>query len=175
MADEREFQRRLSRIESLVQSLETCADPEAREGARELVRALLDLHTVGLEKMLQLAAEPGECAMDRFAADGLVGSLLLLHGLHPVPLADRVARSLARLQASGPEVKLLDATEQAVRVLLGDSCGDAALRRTIEEAILAVAPDVLSVTFEEASDCPSSRRVALPLVSARATRDSVEV
>jgi hypothetical protein len=169
--EEREFQGRLRRVEALVGALEGCRDPAAREGARELVRALLDLHAAGLARMLHLAsdrAEPGQ-VVERFAQDDLVSGLLLLHGLHPVPLADRVARALDRvrtdLRRRGGEADLLGVTTEAVRVRLrGDPSAGPVLRRAVEDALTEAAPDVPRVVFEEAWDRPPSGRVALPLL-----------
>src|SRR5262249_45079396 len=91
----------MRRIEALVRSLETCGDAVARECARELVRTVLDLHAAGLAKLLELAARVGDSGSDlveRFARDPLVSSLLLLHGLHPVPVERRVADALERVR-----------------------------------------------------------------------------
>jgi hypothetical protein len=167
--DDREFPNRMRRIEALVQALEACPDPAAREAARELVRALLDLHAAGLAKMLDLAAQPGETVGERFGRDPLVASLLLLHGLHPIPVADRVARSVERLARNG-DVELLEATEQRVRVRLrGDPSAGPTLRRAVEAAILEAAPDVSAVVVEESWDRAASGRVPLPLLGGGVT------
>ena len=47
-ADGDDLQQRLRRVEELLRALESCADPALRTVARELVRALLNLHTAGL-------------------------------------------------------------------------------------------------------------------------------
>jgi len=39
-----EFQRRLGRVEELIASLQSAADPAVREQTRELIETLLDLH-----------------------------------------------------------------------------------------------------------------------------------
>jgi hypothetical protein len=166
-AEDQEFQRRLRRVEALVAALEACPDPAAREAARELVRTLLDLHAAGLAKMLALAAEPA--VVDRFARDGLVGSLLLLHGLHPVPVEGRVAHALERLRAGlrtrGADVELLEATAEVVRVRLrGDPSAGPALRVAVEGAVLEAAPDVAVVAVEEAWDRPPDGRIPLSLL-----------
>jgi hypothetical protein len=165
-----ELHERLRRVEGLVQGLETCPDPAAREATRELVRALLDLHAAGLARMLDLAARPavaGESAADRFAHDGLVGSLLLLYGLHPIPVADRVARALAELRLPAGRAEVVEATGDRVRVRLrGDAAAGAALRRAVETAVVEAAPDVSAVVIEEDWDPSPDGRVALPLVSA---------
>jgi hypothetical protein len=170
--DDRAFQHRLLRIQVLVEALEACPDPAVREGARELVRALLDLHAAGLARILDLAGQPGESGRGlttRLAGDDLVGSLLLMHGLHPVPVAERVAQALERarprLRAGAADVELLQATEERIRVRLrGDLSAGPGLRAAVEAVLLEAAPDVAAVEFEEAWDRPPSGRVPLPLL-----------
>jgi hypothetical protein len=158
-----DFRQRLARVEVLVRSLEACPDPVTREAAREMVRALLDLHGAGLARILGLA---GSDAVVGFAADELVSSLLLLHGLHPRPATDRVAvaldRARPRLRALGAEVALIEATEERVRMrVLGDP--SAALRAAIEEAVIGAVPDLVALEIEAARDS-SAPRIPLPVV-----------
>jgi Fe-S cluster biogenesis protein NfuA len=158
-----EFRERLNRVESLVGALEGCADPAAREAARDLVRTLLNLHAAGLGRILDVAGRES-ALVDRLANDALVSSLLLLHGLHPHPAAERVARALdrarPRLRSMGGEVELVDATEDTVRLRVhGES--SPALRTVLEEVVTEAAPDAV-VEVEVAPAQPG--RVALPLV-----------
>jgi hypothetical protein len=175
-SDGREFQARARRVEALVERLEACPDPAAREAARELVRALLELHAAGLARVLELTAaagEPGRALGERFARDGVIGTLLLLHDLHPEAVEGRVAGALdrlrPRLRAQRGDAELLGATGEQVRVRLrGDASAAAGLRSLVEEALLAAAPDVLTVVFEEAWDSAPPGRVPLPLLAAGA-------
>jgi hypothetical protein len=170
--DEREFRRRMRQISELVAAVEACRDAPVREAARELVRGLLDLHAAGLAKMLHLAAPPGAPAdelLDLWGSDDLVRSVLLLHGLHPVPIADRVAeardRVCATLRVPTDAVELLEATAAEVRLRLrGDPCAGLALRHALEDALGEAAPDAFAIAFEEAWDRPPSGRIALPLL-----------
>jgi Fe-S cluster biogenesis protein NfuA len=165
----------MRRIEALVRSLEACGDAAAREGARDLVRTVLDLHAAGLAKLLELArqsGEPGGGVAERFARDPLVSSLLLLHGLHPVPVERRVADAIddlrPRLRSSGGDVELLAFTEEMIRVRLhGDRSSGPALRLAVEAALTEVAADVPILEIEEDWDRDSGRRVSLPLIGAR--------
>ncbi len=59
MAEDKEFQKRIVRIEVLIQALESLEDPTARAAAKELVRSLLELHGVGLSKILAFATDAG--------------------------------------------------------------------------------------------------------------------
>ncbi len=162
----REFRDRLARVEDLVSTLEACPDPVAREAARELVRSLLDLHAAGLAKVLELA-EPAIVA--RLAADGLVSSLLLLHGLHPHSAEQRVTAALERacpqFRTLGGTVELLSATEEVVRLRLGgDPSASAELRVVVESLVIEAVPDVTAIEFEEVWDRSPDGRVPLPLL-----------
>jgi hypothetical protein len=67
-----EFQRRLASVEDLVRKLEAAADPAIQAAARELVRAVMDLHGAGLERMLDLAhgmGEAGESLIQKFGGE----------------------------------------------------------------------------------------------------------
>lgn len=165
-ANGREFRDRLARVEELVGALEVCPDPVAREASRELVRALLDLHAAGLAKVLELA-EPA--LANRFAADGLVSSLLLLHGIHPHPAEQRVRAALERARATfralGGTAELISATVELVRLRLGGDPSSAPdLRSAVEAGVIEAVPDVAAIEFEEAWDRAPDGRVPLPLL-----------
>src|SRR5436305_8002099 len=131
-----DFPNRLRRIEALLQTLEASPDRDTREGAREVVRAILDLHRNGLARVLDLIAQVGAAGrplLDRLAEDDLAGSLLLLHGLHPLGLEVRVARAVERLRprlhAQGGDVELLGVDGGTVRLRLRHGPAAGALRR----------------------------------------------
>src|SRR6185295_380149 len=74
MAEEKELQQQIQRIEELVGKIETLPDPAARAGARELVQSLMDFHGTGIERMLEMIAETGTSGieiMDMLAGDRL--------------------------------------------------------------------------------------------------------
>jgi len=127
------------------------------------VQALLELHGTGLAKILERTAQAGERGLalrETFAGDPLIGSLLLLHGLHPDDFETRVGRALERvrpyLQSHGGTVELLAVAEGAVRLRMGGSCKSCpssaqTIKQTIEEAIYAAAPDVTLIEIEQAA------------------------
>jgi Fe-S cluster biogenesis protein NfuA len=139
------------RIEDLIRGIEACPDPALRERVRELVQTLLGLHGRALARLGELG---GESLLQRAASDPAVAPVLLLHGLHPEDLALRVRRALDRvrpyLQSHGGNVELVELSEGRVRVRLEGACqgcpGSAeTLRGTVQEAILAEAPDAAEV------------------------------
>ena len=61
------------------------------EAGEELAGALMELYGEGLERIMAAVDEP---TRTRLAEDGVVASLLLMHGLYPVPLEQRVHEAL---------------------------------------------------------------------------------
>jgi hypothetical protein len=163
----------MQRVEALVQALEACPNPTGRESARELVRAVLELHSAGLARLLELVNQAGDTGRQlviRLSRDDLVGSLLVLHGLHPVPPGERVAAALERLQPRlrtlEAEAELLQATGEMVRVRLrGNPAIGPTARATVEAAVLEAAPEIQTLIVEESWDGQATPRVALPLLA----------
>lgn len=168
MYDDKAFQARLQRVETLINQIQNTANPAVRTSVEELIQTLLELHGVGLERMLDLIWESGETGQaiidDHLAQDKLVSSLLLLHGLHPLPLETRVLQALAKirpyLESHGGNVELLSTAEGVVRLRLNGSCEGCAasavtLKYAIEEAIYEAAPDVVAIEAEGISSQPA--------------------
>ena len=118
------------------------------------------MHGTGLERVLEHiaeAGEPGRSIIETLGNDDLVGSLLLLYGLHPQDLETRVRRALEKVRPSlrshGGDVELLEIAGGVVRVRVqagGHNCSSSAgtLRRAIEEAMDEKAPDVTALEIE---------------------------
>ncbi len=121
----------------------------------------------------RMASDPevGSGLAGRLARDGLVGSLLLLHGLHPEGVQRRMEQVLDRLRprlhALGGDAELVEASAEEIRLRLrGDPSAGAELRLAVEEAVVAAAPDVDAVEIEEAWDRAPAGRISLPLLEA---------
>ena len=114
----------IARVEGLLEALERLPDPAARELATEVLGALLDLYGEGLGRIVEvLAAHDGDGALaEQLANDELVAHLLLLHGLHPVPVEERVRGALAEvlpyLESHGGAVELVAVEDGIARVRL---------------------------------------------------------
>ena len=123
MAADKDFQLKIQRLGELVRDLENIADPESRASAKTLVQLLLDLHSVGLERVMEIVASTGDAGgrtIDDLGRDPLVSSLLVLYGLHPLDTESRVLQAVERLQPrvrkGGGELELLG-FESGVQVL----------------------------------------------------------
>jgi len=164
MDPRRELDRRTHAIEALVHTLESAGDSSLRATARELVQALMELHRAGLERTLELVhqtGEPGRILIDRLGEDHIVKHLLVLHGLHPLDLRERVDRALEKarpaLESRGGDIERVTVdTDGAVAIVVAvegavaTGCGStgAAIKTAIEDAIYESAPDALSLTID---------------------------
>jgi Fe-S cluster biogenesis protein NfuA len=174
--DARDFQARLQRLDALLQGIDRMADPSARAQTREIVQSLLELHGLGLERLLEHVAATGEAgaaALDACARDDVSGGLLLLHGLHPLGLEQRVLLALEEarrhLRSHGGDVELREIRDGVARLRLLGNChgcpsSSATLRRTVEEAIVARAPDLDGVVVEGETPSPMTAPDGRPLV-----------
>ncbi len=145
MTQDKAFRERVDGIADLVQRLEATADPVTRALAKELVAAVMELHAAGLERAMEILSHCGEAGISieqSFVRDALVGSLLLLHSLHPEDLETRVKRALKDI----PGVELKSIEGSAVRVVVRHASEAAA-----KEALLAAAPDVTEILVESPS------------------------
>jgi len=158
----------MEQIEGLVRKVESLADPEARTSAIALMQALMEFHGAALDRLMELVAESGAGGyelLDRFGGDELVGSLLLLYGLHPLPLDERVMQALDKvrpyLDSHGGNVELLGIADGVVRLRMEGSCRSCpssamTLKLAIEEAIYAAAPDVIEIRAEGVAQAPAA-------------------
>ncbi len=151
---------RVARVEGLLEQVETLPDPAAREAATEMAQALLDLYGEGLTRIVdEIAARDDGSLAEALGDDELVSHLLLLHGLHPVPVEERVRGALLDvrpyLESHGGDVELLGVEEGVAHLRLNGSCSGCpssamTLKLAIEEAIFKAAPDVEEVRAEGA-------------------------
>ncbi len=168
----REFNRRSDRIEELVSRVEKCGDPAMRAVAQELLQAVIELHGVALDRIMDVVAElpQGDRSIERMAEDDLVSNVLSLHGIHPVSLESRVLTALeaARpyLKTHGGDVELTSIEDGTVYLKLRGSCSSCSsssdtLKSTVESAIYDIAPEVVTVISENMTEAPHSDLVTL--------------
>jgi Fe-S cluster biogenesis protein NfuA len=171
----------VERVQELLGSLDEIADPVAQQRVQELVGAVLELYGAGLDRILGVVADAGEPGLpirDALLDDGIVASLLLIHGLYPVALEERVTQALDSvrpfLASHGGNVELISVEDGIARLQLQGSCNGcpssaATLEHALREAIDAAAPDLLGLEVEGAvglenvkDDGPSG--LSLPMV-----------
>lgn len=147
----------LHRLNELLEQLERVPEPAGRL-AMDAVTALSELYGVALARVMALV--DGEPRIPgALAEDELLRHLLALHGIHPLPVADRVAAALDRLR---PHVRLdggaliLDGIDGGVaRIVMPAGCpggcgtAPAALREAIVSCVLSAAPELSDVEVRQ--------------------------
>ena len=104
----------LARLEKLTAALEGIADGTGREAARELLALVLDLHARSLARLSTIiaASDDGAALLEKIVEDRDLRAILLLHGLHPQSVEDRLQDVIARMQpqwsARGLHVSLIE-------------------------------------------------------------------
>jgi Fe-S cluster biogenesis protein NfuA len=176
----------VERVQDLLGSLDDIADPFAQQRVSELIGAVLELYGAGLDRILGVGADAGEAGLpirDALLDDGIVASLLLIHGLFPVPLEERVIEALDSvrpfLASHGGNVELISVEDGVARLQLQGSCNGcpssaATLEHALREAIDAAAPDLLGLEVEGAvglEDLKDDKApgLSLPMVQVGAT------
>ena len=127
----------------------------ARERAEQLVREVVELYGAGLARVVATIGDQADAGMlDRLAADDLVASLLLVHGLHPHDVHRRVSDALDQVRpylgSHGGDVHLLDIVGDTVQLQFAGSCKSCpssavTLELAVEDAIRAAAPEISSI------------------------------
>jgi NifU-like domain len=161
VSDNPELDHPLAQIGSLVEGLERLADADARERARALVQAVLDIHRLGLARVLALAAarDGGPALVDELARDQTIAILLSLHGLHPRDVDTRVRLAIDEARAGllelGVAVELSRISDDTahVRVKAAGAAGavrasPARIRTLVEGAIGRAAPEIAAVEID---------------------------
>jgi Fe-S cluster biogenesis protein NfuA/nitrite reductase/ring-hydroxylating ferredoxin subunit len=155
-----------------------------RERAEQLAAELTDLYGAALERIVAIAARSAPELVGEFAADELVASLMLVHGLHPHGVERRIEDALdgvrPYLGSHGGDVTLLEVVDDVVRLQFAGSCKSCpssavTLEFAVEDAVRAAAPEITSieVVAAEQESAPTSGLIsAESLMSRIHTRDT---
>jgi hypothetical protein len=158
--DGRDLDQALVRLEELIEILNANPGP-AQESARELVSLVLDLHGIGLARLMAIVsnAEVGAAVLARLVENEQVRAMLLLHGLHPDDLETRVRRAVDRqrphLGVRGVRLSVVEIAKSTVRLRVDRGSSGAipapallALPAEIENAVAEAAPDAEAILIE---------------------------
>lgn len=172
MTDERWWRGAGERIQELLDAVSSPAVNAAvtRERAEQLVAEVAGLYGAALARMVALSDTD---AVNRYARDDLVASLLVVHGLHPHDIGRRVSDALDSVRpylgSHGGDVELLEVTADfAVRLRFTGSCKSCpssavTLELAVEDALRAAAPEIREI---EVVTGPAAR-VDLPVIPAQ--------
>lgn len=172
------FRQRLQELDARLQSLDAITHEADRVRAAEAVQAVLRLHGDILGRLLALIGgqQVGEALLAEICRDEAISGLLILHGVHPQRLEERLGVALNSVRpylgSHGGDVELVSAEGGVVRLRLHGSCSGcpssaATLRYAVEEALRRAAPDLVAIEVEEAPMMPSSPPSFIPLAEVR--------
>jgi hypothetical protein len=182
LADTSNFQEQVRKLGELITQFDQMPESPQKAAGMELIQLLMDVHSHGLERMLEVIFESrdsGGALIDRLGNDDVAGGLLLLYSLHPDALETRlrnaVERLRSRLRKLSCGIELLGIENGAVRVQLttgGHSCGSSTqeLRTLVENGVYELAPDVTSLEILGLDEPSSTGFVALETLMAGTAR-----
>jgi Fe-S cluster biogenesis protein NfuA/nitrite reductase/ring-hydroxylating ferredoxin subunit len=163
----------IARVQELTGRLEDLDDPACRELAEELTAAVVQMYGAGLERIVELA---DDATRDEMAKDSLVGGLLMIHDLYPVPIEERVMQALDTvrpyMESHGGNVELLGIENGIARLRLQGSCkscraSSSTLELAVRQALEDAAPDLDGMDVEgivEAQEEAEISGVPLPII-----------
>jgi Fe-S cluster biogenesis protein NfuA len=168
---------RAKRIQELVTQIGRSGDPQTRALVQEILQNLLQLHGMGLERIIAMVAGSGGSAKavyERLLNDEVVRGLLLIHDLHPVPIEERMQQALAKvlpyIRSHGGNVELVSLVDGIARLRLEGTCkscsaSSVTLELAVRAAIEEFCPDLIGfdvVGIEEIKVPPPSAVCAAP-------------
>jgi Fe-S cluster biogenesis protein NfuA/nitrite reductase/ring-hydroxylating ferredoxin subunit len=166
----------IARVQALTDQLEEVQDLQARAVADELVASIMQLYGEGLERIFA-ALDGAPEIRDRLTDDGVVASLMLIHGLYPVDLETRVQEALETvrpyMESHGGDVELVGVVDGVAKLKLVGHCkgcpaSEATLETAIRTAIEEAAPDLDRLEVEgviEPAPAPAPTGFELPILN----------
>jgi Fe-S cluster biogenesis protein NfuA/nitrite reductase/ring-hydroxylating ferredoxin subunit len=149
-SEEDDLARAGRRMQEMVEKIQKTPDPAARRLLQDCLESVLAFYGEGLTRVLQVvdkAGADGEKVRAALLRDGGVTGLLLIHGLHPVPLEKRLLEALDKvrpyMKSHGGDVELLSLEHEFAKLRLQGHCEtcpsstvtlELAVRHAIEEA-----------------------------------------
>jgi Fe-S cluster biogenesis protein NfuA len=162
----------LAELNEQLEQLEAMPGPLG-ELALTAVAGLAEIYGQALIRTLELA-DPA--VVDRMLGDDLIGHLLAMHGIHPEPVAARLARVIEGLRAALTaqdgtiELDRLDDGVAIVRVSGGGRGSSSAdIEQTVRRAVLTAVPELAGVTIVPVQGSSAAAFVPLDVLMRSAT------
>lgn len=153
-----------AQIEALLGELLEQNGHQAADTGEKIVRLLVEYYGAGLARVCEIVGADRPDLVHQLAADPLVESQLILHGLHPLTVDQRIEAALDRVRpylgshAGGVSFFGVD-PEGVARLQLSGSCHGCAsstvtVSLTIEEAVRAAAPELTGIVVDGEVEAP---------------------
>ena len=147
-----------AQVEALLGELLDQGGHLAADTGEKIVRLLVEYYGAGLERICEIIGAERPDLVHQLAADPLVESQLILHGLHPLTVDERIEAALDRVRpylgshAGGVSFLGVD-PDGVARLRLSGSCHGCAsstvtVSLTIEEAVRGAAPELTGIVVD---------------------------
>jgi Fe-S cluster biogenesis protein NfuA/nitrite reductase/ring-hydroxylating ferredoxin subunit len=149
-------------VEQALVEIGKLGDENVRDRVEDLISTLVEFYGSALERVMELVHERGDTALvSALGDDPLVGSVLVVHDLHPLSTEQRVRVALDTVRpylgSHAGDVDLIDVADDVVRLRLAGSCNGCpsstvTVKLAIEKAIQDVAPEIVDIQVEGVVD-----------------------
>ena len=172
-------------LNTLLESVEQHPDEQVRNHVRALVYTMLDLHHGALQRIVEIiSVQPeGDATLQELVRDELVQAVLMVHELLPYSLEERIekaietAREQLRVYGAGVELVSVENGVALLKLMGGSATANVSssiLKAEIEQAVHAVAPDLLDIEYEDTiARLPDVKPVNLVQIMSRKTSEKV--
>jgi hypothetical protein len=138
--DDTQLQTEAQELEAMLARLHETVPQEHRVTVDAVLRRIVSLYGAGLDHALRLArrsaADPASFDV-LVMRDELLASLLLVHGLHPLPTEDRVRKALAIVEVELGHTLAIESIADGVLELRADApLGGGAVARDVNERVI---------------------------------------
>jgi hypothetical protein len=163
--DDAEVEQRLARLDELLGQLEQVPGRTA-ELALEAIEALTEVYGEALGRVLAAAAGRPEL-LAAYTGDELLRHLLLLHRIHPDPVAARAARAVAdlapQLRSQGASAQFAGVRDGVAHVTVSSgSCGSCGgqddVAEVVRRQVATMAPELAGIEIS----APAAVRALIP-------------
>ena len=162
--ERKELLERTKRIQDLMERIERLPNPAARALLQDCLESLLVMYGDGLGRLMAILRQDGSATGEQLLAqvlkDSHVRGLLLIHGLHPLSLEQRLKQALDQvrpyMQSHGGTVELLSLNGDFARLRLEGSCKSCpssrvTLELAVRKALEENCPDLAGFDVENSS------------------------
>lgn len=143
MTDTAQLEAESARIAQLLDEIRELVTPPAWQRVEDLLRRVVALYGAGLAHALEHARASGAEAAgldSRLCDDELLASLLVLHGLHPLPAEARIRRALElvreQLQLAEDQLALIEIADGVARLAATSELGGGAMAQNVAEGVI---------------------------------------
>lgn len=162
MTDDDQLRAESLEIEQLLGEIQQLVTPPAWQRIERVLARVVRLHGAGLARALEHARGAGVAPRfdELVASDDLLASLLLLHGLHPLAVEERVGRAVVNVRAelgiAADDLVLVTVQDGRVELQASAELGGGAMASRVAEAAIrrvieSVAPEITTVEIHGAS------------------------